>query len=175
MISDVIRTVLVVLTIIAQALIVLALIAYATKRWNNHARRSVSFCRRRAAPLAFIVALTSFLGSMSLSQILGWQPCTLCWYQRIAMFPQAIILGSALMTREKKWHLSTAALSIIGILISGYHWATQMLEANVPCSASGPSCAARYIFSTSYITIPFMAMCAFTLILLISINARARS
>jgi hypothetical protein len=45
--------------------------------------------------LAFGVALVSTLGSLYLSEVARLIPCTLCWYQRIAMYPLALLLGIA--------------------------------------------------------------------------------
>src|SRR5688572_3194157 len=51
-----------------------------------------------ALGLMLIVALFATLGSLFLSEIAGWTPCLLCWYQRIFMYPQAVILALAF------WH-----------------------------------------------------------------------
>lgn len=46
--------------------------------------------------LAFLLALTATLGALFIGEVMGQTPCTLCWYQRIAMFPLTAILGVAL-------------------------------------------------------------------------------
>jgi disulfide bond formation protein DsbB len=42
--------------------------------------------------LAFLIALAATLGALLIGEVLGQMPCTLCWYQRIAMFPLVPIL-----------------------------------------------------------------------------------
>ena len=54
---------------------------------------------RWALALAWLVALTATLGSLYLSEVVGFAPCLLCWYQRIAMYPLAVVLGMALLDR----------------------------------------------------------------------------
>ena len=45
---------------------------------------------------AFLIALAATLGALFIGEVLGQMPCTLCWYQRIAMFPLVPILGLSL-------------------------------------------------------------------------------
>ena len=49
---------------------------------------------------AFAVASTAMLGSLYLSEIADFIPCTLCWYQRIAMYPLVPLLGIAAWRRD---------------------------------------------------------------------------
>lgn len=48
-----------------------------------------------ALALAFLIALVATLSALFIGEVLGKMPCTLCWYQRIAMFPLVVILGVA--------------------------------------------------------------------------------
>ena len=36
---------------------------------------------------AFVVVATATLGSLFYSEIAGFEPCKLCWFQRIFMYP----------------------------------------------------------------------------------------
>ena len=49
-----------------------------------------------ALTAAFLIALAATLGALFIGEVLGQMPCTLCWYQRIAMFPLVPILGLSL-------------------------------------------------------------------------------
>ena len=49
-----------------------------------------------ALTAAFLVAMAATLGALFIGEVLGQMPCTLCWYQRIAMFPLVPILGLSL-------------------------------------------------------------------------------
>ena len=42
--------------------------------------------------LAFIVAAVATAGSLYFSEVANYVPCRLCWFQRIAMYPLAVIL-----------------------------------------------------------------------------------
>ena len=52
-----------------------------------------------ALTLAFLIALATTLSALFIGEVLGKMPCTLCWYQRIAMFPLVVILGVARSAR----------------------------------------------------------------------------
>lgn len=45
--------------------------------------------------LAWVVALAATLGSLSFSEGRGFVPCVLCWFQRVALYPLALLLGIA--------------------------------------------------------------------------------
>lgn len=111
----------------------------------------------------FIVALVAFLGSNYYSEVRGFTPCLLCWYQRILFFPQVFLLGLAIWKRQ--WSIAPyiALLSVIGFFIAGYHYYGQYLDASVlPCEADGSSACAFIPFGTfGFVTIPLMAFLGF--------------
>src|SRR6059036_3097018 len=93
--------------------------------------------------LSWLAAVIATLGSLYFSEVLNFIPCTLCWYQRIFMYPLAIILGIAFYRNDQGIFRYTLPLSIIGMIISGYHIALQkipylqqfeMCKSGVPCS-----------------------------------------
>lgn len=118
--------------------------------------------------IAFVQGIVAFLGSMYYSNIAGYPPCTLCWYQRIAMFPLFILLLVGILRRDRLVHLYVLPLAAIGWIISLYHnllyykWIPDTLA---PCS-TGVSCTTKYIEYANFITIPLMAFTAFTVIIL---------
>lgn len=115
---------------------------------------------------AAIVATVAFLGSMSFSNIAMYKPCLLCWYQRIAIFPQFILLwiGYARKEQNIKWY--ALPLLIIGLLISGYQWFLQLFPplSDGPCGLEN-SCVGRYIYEYGFMSIPGMAFSACLLII----------
>lgn len=119
-----------------------------------------------------IVALTATLGSLFFSEIAGYEPCKLCWIQRIFMYPQVLILGLALERKDKTILPYVLVLSSIGALIAGFHYYIQLspTSALVPCSTVGVSvsCTERSFTHFGYITIPMMALSAFILSIIIS-------
>lgn len=125
---------------------------------------------KRALLWSWIVALVATLGSLFYSEIALYDPCRLCWYQRIFMYPLAIILGIAWWKNEKHIVKYAIPLAIIGGLIAAYHTAIQFMAAINPsvtdtCAAVGASCRTPEFWAFGYITIPVMALSAFILIL----------
>lgn len=122
---------------------------------------------RWSLPLAFAVAAVAASGSLYLSLVAGFKPCDLCWYQRIFMYPQVILLGLALLKREERIVDYCLALLGVGTVISLYHnyIAYQAITATF-CSAVGEvSCTQQYIVEYGYVTIPVMALTAFLVII----------
>lgn len=116
--------------------------------------------------LAWAIALMSTLGSLYFSEISGFPPCILCWYQRIFMYPLVIILAVGIMRKNKELPLYTLPLSIIGLTIAIYHnllYYNIIPEAIAPCQA-GVSCTTKFIEWFGFVTIPFLSLAAFTII-----------
>ena len=118
--------------------------------------------------LAFIVSLVAVLGSLHLSEIVGFVPCTLCWYQRIAMYPLVLLLGIAAVRTDTAIRRYAVPLASIGGLISAYHVAVQRLPGlpSGSCSLDVP-CSAIYVERFGFVTIPVMALVGFVSILVI--------
>jgi disulfide bond formation protein DsbB len=125
-------------------------------------------------PLAFAVALAAMLGSLFYSVILGYIPCELCWWQRILMYPQSLMLGVMLFWK-KDARPFVLPMSAIGLSLSLYHYGLQVaskLNPAVSCPATGVSCTAGVTFTFGYISIPLMAATAF-LFILVSMSGKA--
>lgn len=124
--------------------------------------------------MAFVVSLSATLGSLFFSEIARFTPCVLCWYQRIVMYPQTLLLYLAALKNQKKIiGFYIISLCMIGVLISLYQYTLQVFPQLQPvkCSASDPtSCFRNYTFYFGYITIPMMALTGFILnIILLSV------
>lgn len=122
---------------------------------------------KNALAFSFIAAALATLGSLFYSEIAGYEPCKLCWFQRIFMYPQVIVLGLAWLKKDYGVVLYSLALSIIGALLAGYHYLLQIgLVPSGNCSAVGysVSCSKRFVMQFGYITIPMMALTVFSLI-----------
>lgn len=115
---------------------------------------------------AWIVSVIATLGSLYFSEIKGFIPCDLCWFQRIFMYPLVIILGIGTFQSDISVKKYVLPLSIIGGTISFFHYLEQKVPGFggiKPC-VSGVPCSAQYINWFGFITIPFLALIAFTLI-----------
>lgn len=165
------------LTIFAQASVLALLLAWAIGKpaWL------LAFVRMRAVRIAFIAALLAMLGSLSYSEILGYDPCKLCWIQRILMYPQVLLLGLALWGQHRGSRAlldSSLILSGLGLVVSGYHYLLQLgIAPALPCAAVGYSaaCSQRFVLQFGYITLPLMAFSAFLLIAVSLAYLRRRS
>lgn len=128
---------------------------------------SPSLLQRYGLHLALLVAWTATLGSLFFSDVMGFLPCPLCWYQRICMYPLAVILPIGLLRRDRGVAAYVLALALIGISISSYHLMIErgFIQETTACKI-GVSCAVRYINWFGFITIPLLAFTAFAIILL---------
>ncbi|MFD1204762.1 disulfide oxidoreductase [Sporosarcina contaminans] len=119
----------------------------------------------------FTVSLIATLGSLYFSEVRGFEPCTLCWYQRILMYPLVLISGIALIQKNSNIALTTALFSLIGGCMSLYHYSIQklsFLKESAPACGNVP-CTGQYVNYLGFITIPFMALLAFILIFITSL------
>ncbi len=115
---------------------------------------------------AFIVATTATLGSLYLSEIAHFVPCQFCWYQRIAMYPLAVILGIAAWRRDHGIRIYVSVIAAIGAALSTYHYLIQRFPDLDSGSCSlGVPCTTAYVMKFGFMTIPYMAFSGFTLIL----------
>jgi len=119
--------------------------------------------------ISFALVTVATSGSLYFSQILNWEPCLLCWYQRILMYPLAVLFGVAVLL--EKDDVSDYALPLIGIGsgISFYHYMMQMLDSiQSTCTTGGTSCDAIFTQGLDYITIPMMAFTVFLTVLVLN-------
>lgn len=145
---------------------------------KNKADHITSFFRRNGLALAFIVALTSTAASLFYSEVAGFEPCYLCWFQRIFMYPQVVLLGMALVRKEFGIVDYSLALALIGGFVSLYHNYIYYGGASpFPCNAFGlgASCLKVYVLEFGYITIPLMALTGFLLLIFFLLLARSHS
>lgn len=116
--------------------------------------------------LAWITSIIAMGGSLFFSEYMGFIPCTLCWYQRIMMYPLVIFLGLGFYHNDKNIYKYILPISIIGLITSAYHYALQKIPSMhefATCS-SGVPCSGQYINWFGFVTIPFLAFIAFTII-----------
>ncbi|WKZ30360.1 MAG: disulfide bond formation protein B [Candidatus Dojkabacteria bacterium] len=129
----------------------------------------------------FIVSLTAMLGSLYYSTFGdpvgnvmsgnffptegGYEPCMLCWFARILMYPIVPISAVGIFKKDTRFTDYVLPLSLPGILLDTYHYALQKFPIVTisTCSANNP-CNAMEINYLGFITIPFLALTAFIII-----------
>ena len=125
-------------------------------------------------PFAFTVSLVATLGSLFYSEVLGFEPCKLCWFQRILMYPQSVLYLVAFLSKKKDVFLYTLPLSIIGVVIASYHYLLQRgVTPLTPCGVVGysVSCSTNFFMEYGYITIPMQSLTAFVILTLLAVAA----
>jgi disulfide bond formation protein DsbB len=112
---------------------------------------------------AWFLALASLLGSLYFSQVKHVDPCILCWYQRVLMYPLVFVLAVGIVRKDANVPYYVIPLSTVGALVAFYHSLLQwgvLSEALAPCKI-GVSCVTKYSVGLSWITIPFLSFLAF--------------
>ncbi|MGG1639380.1 disulfide oxidoreductase [Paenibacillus sp. MCAF9] len=116
--------------------------------------------------VAWAAAVLATAGSLYLSEVMHFAPCSLCWFQRIFMYPLALILGIAYSKGDEGIVSYALPLVVIGGGFSLYHTVLQKLPHDSPLAACGPvSCQGDYLNWFGFITIPMLALVAFLIIL----------
>ncbi|MFM7897549.1 MAG: disulfide bond formation protein B [Actinomycetota bacterium] len=113
-----------------------------------------------------LVTSVSMVGSLYFSEAVGYRPCVLCWYQRIAMYSLAIVLVIAALRKDRAIRPYAMALAGVGAVISAYHWLLERWPSidTGSCSADAP-CSVPYFEVFGFVSLAFMAFCAFVTVL----------
>jgi disulfide bond formation protein DsbB len=135
--------------------------------------RISTWFNRNSMYIALAAAWIAMCGSLYFSEVKGYVPCVLCWYQRILMYPLAGIIAVGLLRRD--WHLPYYVLpfSIIGLGVSTYHYLLEKTDifAGAAACQQGASCTTQWINWFGFVTIPFLALTGFLIITIMSVIA----
>jgi disulfide bond formation protein DsbB len=146
--------------------------------WNRRALYT-----RWLAPVVWPVIIGVTIGSIALSLVyseyFGFVPCSLCWLQRIALYPQALFALMAFRIKEQMYFpLYSAGLSLFGLVVAVYHYIYQLLPQEVhnsvmPCLADGSaSCADKIMNVFGFVTFPFLSAVTFAFLIVVYLNMR---
>jgi disulfide bond formation protein DsbB len=128
--------------------------------------------------LAFVSALGALVTTFIFSDVIGWTPCTLCWYQRACMIGITVILGVASWKKDRAIIPYVLTLAAIGGLVALNHiWLQSSGVSLIPCPAPGPgvvSCSQRFVYEFGYLTIPVMSLTGFAFIGALLAHAQVR-
>ena len=116
--------------------------------------------------VAWAQAVLATTGSLYFSEISGFLPCLLCWYQRIAMYPLVIVLGVGILRRDRKLYQYVLPFTIVGGLIALFQVLLTygVFEESEQTCRAGVSCTTKYVEYFGFMTIPLLSFLAFTLI-----------
>jgi disulfide bond formation protein DsbB len=126
--------------------------------------------------LAWLVALSATLGALFVGEVLGQTPCLLCWYQRIAMFPLALILGIACLRDDGGIRIYAMPAALAGAAIATWHSLVyfDVAPAGIAPCGQGPSCQGADMTLFGSLPLPVLSLGAFAaILLLLSIGRRS--
>jgi disulfide bond formation protein DsbB len=155
------------------ALALAALVSARARRWLSELRATVAGGELWAA---WAIALVATLGSLFFSEVSDFEPCRLCWFQRIAMYPLAVVLLLAALRRDVRGGaLYALPFPVAGALIAIWH---VYVEVNPEaggegCKVAAP-CSLKWIDELGYVTLPVLSLTAFAAILALLAMARSR-
>jgi len=148
--------------------------------YMKHQKQIFKTLRKYALYLAFVQAWAATLGSLYFSEFQHLVPCTLCWYQRILMYPLTIIFFVAIKRKDKNVPYYALPFSIIGIFVALYQYMLQMgiffKENLVSCSSAVP-CKTIQLQILGFITLPFLSLLAFltiSILMIVMIKSKAK-
>lgn len=147
--------------IILQVLSVMALFLLFLGPKEN---KFLGFIDKHYLSIGFVISLAASLFTLIYSEVIGFLPCYLCWYQRIFIFPLVFIFGSAIWYKDRNIVRYTLPLLVVGFLVSVYHNLLYYFgeRSILPCDASGVSCFQRLVSEFGgYISIPMLALTSF--------------
>ena len=116
--------------------------------------------------LVFLVSSIATGGSLFFSEIAGFVPCELCWFQRICMYPLSIVTLLAALANDRRVARYLLLLPLVGAGVSVYHLLVEngVVEQARACLLSAPGgCATKWIEEFGYVTIPTLALTGFAL------------
>jgi len=131
--------------------------------------------------LAWVVAAVCTSGSLWFSEVAGFLPCRLCWIQRGFMYPLVLVLGvAAVAARTGHTRLAGGArllaggMTLLGAGVATYHVLLERfpsLETGA-CDPANP-CSLVWFERFGFVTLPYMALSGFVLVLTLLVASRA--
>jgi disulfide bond formation protein DsbB len=176
--SGIINTGYAVLALIADALVLLIVIAFIISRTSPAARDRWGRLRDGVTPfalqVAWIVAVLATFGSLYLQFGEQLNPCEFCWFQRICMYPLSLLLGIAAFRGDiqvaKRYFMG---LAVVGAGLAVYHYQLELVPGEPTVCGTAVPCNVAVINVFGFISVPFLSMAAFLLITALLLMARS--
>ncbi|MEX2013474.1 MAG: disulfide bond formation protein B, partial [Parcubacteria group bacterium] len=126
---------------------------------NTWGKGIADWLGRHALAFAFAVSVAAIAGSLFYSEIVGFEPCVLCWWQRVFLYPLTIIFGVAIWKKNTFAFLYAVPLALIAAVIAAYQSYVQLGGTSLlPCTTLEGACSKIYVMAFDYITIPVMSL-----------------
>lgn len=130
-----------------------------------------------------IIAITT-IGTVALtllySEYFKFVPCSMCWLQRIAIYPQALMVILAFKNSDTRlFPLYGIWLSVFGLVVAVYQYIYQLIppaarEGFAPCLVDGSNadCAVKVINEFGFVTFPLLSAITFAFLIAIYLYMR---
>ncbi|MDH5394367.1 MAG: disulfide bond formation protein B [Gammaproteobacteria bacterium] len=129
----------------------------------------------------WLIAMAALFGSLFFSEVMGLKPCVLCWWQRVFIYPLAVLFLVGMLPQKHKEHHSvvryTLPLAVIGLGFAVYHYLVYsgfIPESLQPCSED-LSCAEINLELMGFVTIPMLSIFAYSAIIVLLLIYRKRA
>ena len=117
--------------------------------------------------LSLFILLSGTIISLLYSEVVGYEACILCWVQRALFYPQILFLGYFIFKGTKKVFNWLMGINLIGLMVAGYQYYTQITGDATTCVIGEISCSVIDVWEFGHITIPFMALVSFLAVLVL--------
>lgn len=165
-------------TLFAQVAIIifsLILVLVILKHPNQYIRHIARKSADHAFLFGFLISFGALVSSLFYSNVIGFDACELCWWQRVFIYPQSILFAIAYYNEKKNKFqdemvfVYSLVLSVAGALVASFQYYGQMFNPTLlsMCETIGTSCSKIYFVSFGYITIPMMSLTAYLILILI--------
>ncbi len=160
----------------ATAFAIVVAVAASRSSADSGVRRVRDDLASNALWLAFAVALVTTLGSLYYSEVAHFVPCKLCWFQRIAVYPLSCTLLVAALRRDRTAWTYVVPPGVIGAGFAVYHTQLQAFPSQHSsfCTTTEP-CTVRYVWEFGFVSLPLMALAAFSFVITMVLLARAEN
>ena len=162
---DTITTIAGIATLVAAALVLSAALLWVASRVSGAAAarqdQLVAFLGDQSIWLAWLVVAAATAGSLYYSDVAGFQPCSLCWYQRIALYPLLVILPVGAVGHDRRVARYALPLTIAGAVLAVYNYFVQLFPGIEVACSTDVSCSTIDVEAFGWLTLPLMSLVGF--------------
>ena len=109
--------------------------------------------------IGFAASFAAIAGSLFYSEIMGFEACSLCWWQRVFLFPTVFIFAVALWRKDRKVFSYIMPLIVLGGIIAAYQAQVDFGGTSLlTCTDAEGTCSKIFVKEFGYITIPTMSL-----------------
>jgi len=139
--------------------VLLVFVVLAVLNRNSWGKQVYEYINKNAFLVGFIIALGAMLGSLFYSEVVGYEACVLCWWQRAFLYPLVLVFGAGFWYKQKWLFYLAAFLALAALVVGGYQEISNLTGASVlTCTDAEGACSKVFVKEFGYITIPVMSV-----------------